>query len=105
VLGGEEVLAHRRALHQADVLEGAADPQRGPLVHRQGGDVLALEQHAARGRLVEAGDHVERRRLAGAVRADDADDLPLAELDADVARRLDAAEADGEAPGLKHGHR
>ena len=35
---------------------------------------VAVEDDRARGRLVDAGEHVEERRLAGAVRADQADD-------------------------------
>ena len=41
----------------------------------------------------EAGDAVEQRGLAGAVVADEAEDLALAELEVDVVDRGDAAEA------------
>ena len=100
-----QVLAHGRALHQADVLERAPEPERGPLVHRQVGDVLAPVDDAATVRRVEAGDHVEQRRLAGAVGTDHADDLALADGDAHVQVGLHATEADGQVVGLKHGHR
>jgi hypothetical protein len=105
VLGGEEVLPHGGTLHQPHVLEGAAHPQRRALVDLEPGDVAALEPHAALVGPVEAGDDVEGRRLAGAVGADDADDLPLAGPEADVAGRLHATETDRAALHLKHGHR
>ena len=105
VLGGEEVLPHGGALDQPDILERAAHPQGGAFVDLGARDVAALEPDAALVGPVEAGDDVERRRLAGAVGPDDADDLPLAGPEAHVAGGLDAAEADGAAPHLKHGHR
>ena len=46
----------------------------------------------ARGRVVDAGDDVEERRLAGAVRADEADDRALRDVEADVVDRHEAAE-------------
>src|SRR3546814_17179333 len=61
-------------------------------VHRR--QPAALEGDAARPRLVEAIDAVEHRRLAGAVRADDREDLALADLEADVVHRGDAPEAE-----------
>ena len=94
VLGGEEVLPHRRALHQADVLEGPAHAERGALVDAKARDVVAPEEHMAAVRRVEAGDDVEGRRLARAVWPDHADDLPFADRQADVAGRLHATESD-----------
>ena len=43
-------------------------------------------------RVVEAAQHVHERRLAGAVRADQADDLPAAKLERDLAQGLDTLE-------------
>jgi hypothetical protein len=43
-------------------------------VRRKRGDVLAVEHDPPAGGLVDAGDHVEECRLAGPVRADQADD-------------------------------
>ena len=42
----------------------------------------------AGGRLLEAGERVDERRLAGAVRADQAEDLALRELEVDAVDRL-----------------
>src|SRR5207253_4051139 len=47
-------------------------------------------------RRVEPAQAVEERRLAGAVRPDEADDLPLAHVERDAVERDDATEADGE---------
>ena len=48
------------------------------------GDVLAVEQDAARGRLDEPVDHLERRRLAAARGADEHDDLALLDVEGQV---------------------
>jgi hypothetical protein len=48
-----------------------------------------------------AGDEVEERRLAGAVRADDAGDFVLAEREVDAVDGGQRAEAFGYAPGAE----
>src|SRR6201999_557247 len=53
---------------------------------------LAAEGDRALAGLVDAVDAVEHRALAGAVGADDRADLVLADVEGDVAERLDAAE-------------
>jgi arginyl-tRNA synthetase len=50
----------------------------------QAGDVLAVEQDAALGRIKQAGDHVDHRGLAAAALADQAQALTGIELKADV---------------------
>ena len=65
------------------------------------GHVLAREDHAARGRLVDAGEHVEERRLAGAVRPDQADDRALRHREVDVVDGDEAAELLAEPLGLE----
>ena len=52
------------------------DPAAGALRRRDAGEVEAAEAHAALDRADEPRDHPQRRRLAGAVRAEQADDLP-----------------------------
>ena len=54
------------------------------------GDV-AEHARLARGRVEQPGEHLQRRRLAGAVRAEEADDLALADLEADVVDRAHLA--------------
>ena len=48
VLRGHQVLAHRRALDETDVLERAPEPHRGAIVHRRVGDVDALQDRPGR---------------------------------------------------------
>ncbi len=81
VLRGLEVLERGGALDHADVLEGAAEAHRRLDVRRRLGDVAPAVGHRAGVRRVEAGDAVERRRLAGAVRPDQPDDLELVDLE------------------------
>ena len=55
-----------------------AMPRLRDLVRLEADDAALAEQDLAVVGLVDAGDQVEERRLAGAVRADHADDLALA---------------------------
>ena len=89
---GHDVVERRHALEQGDVLEGAGDALAGGEVGAHVVPALALEGDHAFLRVIEAVDDVEHRRLAGAVRADDGADLALADVEGDVAQRLDAAE-------------
>ena len=59
-------------------------------------ELLALEQHAAGGRLEAAGDDLDQRRLAGAVVAEQRHDLALADREADALQRFDGAEVLGD---------
>ena len=70
---------------------------------RRAGDVGAVEAHAAFGGLHDAGDHVEERRLAGAVRPDHAQHLAGCDLELDIVE--DARAADPEADVLEGEHR
>ena len=67
----EDVVAHR-AVQQRGVLRHHAD-LRAQAVLRDVGDVLAVDQDAARLQVVEAQQQVDERRLAGARAADQAD--------------------------------
>ena len=59
----------------------------------QARDDLAVDLHLAAARRELAEDAVEQRRLAAAVRADQAEDLALLDVEADAVDRGDAAEA------------
>ena len=61
-------------------------------VRRHAGDVRLRRTRLARGRLVDAGQHVEEGRLAGAVRADQADDRAARDREVDVVDGDEAAE-------------
>ena len=88
-----DVVEHRHAAKQRDVLKRAREANPGALVRRQLGDVGAFEQHAAARRFVEAGDRVEQAGLAGAVRPDDGGDLTALRCERNVVERANAAEA------------
>ena len=105
VLGGKQVVEHGGRLHQADLLEGTTHAKRRTLVGTEVRHVVALEHDATRLRPVEAGDAVEAGGLARAVWPDEADDLELLNLEADVEQGLQAAETDRQFVGLKDGHR
>ena len=75
VRADEHVLEGCHVGEQPDVLERARDPRLGDAVSGEPNEVATLEQDASLGGLIHAGDAVEHRRLAGAVRADDPEDL------------------------------
>src|SRR5207247_5023681 len=64
----------RHLREEPDVLERAADPELRDRVRRLTGDVVAIEHDAPAGGGVDARQHVEEGRLAGAVRTDEAHD-------------------------------
>ena len=94
--GGAEahVLDDREAGQALRQLERAHHPAAGDLVRPHPGEVLAVERPAAAVGLVEAGEQVEQRRLAGAVGSDQRRDLAPLDLDViDVDRHQPAEPA------------
>ncbi len=67
------------------------------------GDILAIEEEASAIRRHFAGDEVDERGLARAVRPDQADDLPLADGHVGRVHRGDAAKPLGNRPGFEDG--
>ena len=80
-------------LNSATFWKVRAMPERGHVVGPEARAVAALEADAALVRVIEAADHVEQGGLARAVGADDGDDLPAPDLEADPVERLHRAEA------------
>src|SRR5690348_13695611 len=74
--------------HQAVVLEDDADLAAEPVELDE--RVVTLHPHAAGGRPQQAGDQVERRRLATAGLAEDRDELAASDREAQVTHRLEA---------------
>src|SRR6202521_414635 len=72
------------------------------LVRGQAGDVFTLEDDFARARTLDAHDRLHRGRLAGAVRADQAENLAGAQIEAQVLDRGEATEALGEAADFEN---
>ena len=75
-------------------------------MRRQPGQVVLAvgEQDPTPGRRMQAGHGVEEGRLAGPVRADQAEDLTLGKGEVEVAKGLQPAEALRQAAGLQQGH-
>ena len=97
-----EVLGHRLGAGQGDVLEGPGHADPGDLERAHAVQPRLAEADLALGGLVDAGEDVEHRRLAGAVGADDRVDRPGGDGERDVGQRLDGAEADADVLDL-HG--
>src|SRR4051794_8684974 len=99
-----DVLPYRQRTEELEALEGAGHALAGSLERWEAGDVLAVEQDLAPSGVLQAGDDVEQRRLAGSVRADEPGDAAglgaqIHVLDGDV-----AAESDGDGLDVKERH-
>src|SRR6185369_6087074 len=86
-----EVLVDGQGREDLTPFGDLADAEIAHLVARPAGDVGALERDAARARPLDAGYRADQRRLAGAVGADDGDDLLLLDLDRHAVERLSVA--------------
>src|SRR5690606_26342075 len=93
-----DVLEHRHRAEEGEVLEGAADAERGDGVPGHPEERLRAEEDVAALALVQPRQAIEERRLAGAVRADQPDDLPGSDVERDAVERHDAAEAHANVP-------
>src|SRR5258705_2761930 len=100
-----DVVEHAHALEEGDVLERARDAERGHVGRRQVRALLAGEPDAALERVIEAADDVEERGLAGAVGADDGQDLAALDLEAHLVQRHQRAEAHADGLHFQQGPR
>ena len=104
------VVQHRGVLGQEELLEDEPDPggpQVGQLVVGHGGDVQPRDPYVAAGGPVEGSHQLQQGGLARPRRADDPDQLPLADGEVHPAQGLDGRLA-GIAPGhvvhIEHRH-
>src|SRR5207244_12796422 len=97
------VLANGHRVEEVHVLKGSGDPAPDDPVGRDAEQAPAAEAELARVRAGETGDHVEERRLAGAVRPDQPDDLVLARVERDSVEGDDPAEAPADVLDLEEG--
>jgi hypothetical protein len=88
----QQILHHAHRGEQQHVLPGAGDATTRPPVQSQAVDRRALQLDASRVRPHHAGDQVEQRGLAGAVRADQSEDFAGVNRQVDVIGDDDAAE-------------
>jgi hypothetical protein len=85
-----DVAAHVEVLEERVALEHRVDVAP---VRRHVGDGLALEQDPSLARLLESGDHAQRRRLAAARGAEQGEELAAGDREVHVAHRGVLAEA------------
>ena len=78
------VLANRHRGERPDDLERPPDAEARDSVRSQPANGSALPADVARIQVIQPADAVEQRRLAGAVRPDDAQDVALLDGEADV---------------------
>ena len=93
LLSDLDVVDHRQLAEQTNGLKRSRNTAAGDLVGSQPGDVLATHLDPPGGRAQEACNDVEQRGLAGAVGADDPQDLALSQLELVARQRQQAAEA------------
>ena len=84
-----DVVPHRHEREQRVVLEDRVDRA---LVRSHVGDVDAVQQDLALGRLLEAGDHPQRRGLPAARGPQQGEELPARDVEVDARNRLELPE-------------
>ncbi len=105
VRADEHVLEDGHVLEQHDVLKRARDPESRHPIGRCSSQVFPLEHNAAAVRAVEAGDEIEERRLPGAVRPDQPDDLSLLQVERNIRESHDPTEPARDVLDRKKRHR
>ena len=76
---------------EPDILERTGNPPLRDLIRLETDDALAIELNGSRGRLIHAGDEIERRGLARAIRPDKTDKLALVNEKIKIRYSLEAA--------------
>ncbi len=103
VAADHHVLERGQVAEEPDVLERARDPARRDVVGLQIRQWIAVERELAAVWPIDAGQHIEQRRLARAVGTDQAVDLAVVDGERDVGQRLHATEALADARGRRAG--
>ena len=101
VAAEQDVVQDREVGEQFDVLEGPGDAPGRDLVGPQAHDRLALPADVAFLRVVHLIEAVEDRRLPGAVRADDGEQLPGGDREAHAVEGGEAPEDEADAVDLE----
>jgi hypothetical protein len=84
------------------LLEGDTDPE--PHLLGMGGDVVTGDDRAAGSRLQQRAEHADGRRLAGAVRPQEAVDLPFVDLQVEAVDGIAVTERSHQSVGGDGGH-
>ena len=82
----DDILLDRHAAENRRLLRQIAEAEDRPAVHRQLGDVLAVEEDPAAVGLHQAHHRIEAGGLAGAVRPEQADDFAAMDVERDVVK-------------------
>ena len=101
----DDVLERGAAVEEARYLERTRDAHAADAVRRESGDVGPERDDAARRGLHEAGEHVEERRLPGAVRPHERVYLPILERERHSVDSAESREVLREVSRLEHAHR
>ena len=94
IAGDADVVEDGEGAEEANVLKRAGDAELDDLIDTQSGNGAAVKRDGALGGLVDAGDEIEDGGLAGAVGADEADELVFAHGESDGVDGGEAAETD-----------
>jgi len=98
----QQILKHGQAVKDAGRLEGPDDPEPRSPMCRQARDVVIAQHHGPAGDRGLAADRREQRRLAGAVRANQADDLRHGDPHRGAADRFHPSVAHADIAGIEH---
>ncbi len=96
MVAGEDIVQHRHAPEELDILEGPAQAPGGPAIRRQTHQFPAGHEDAAGGGRDQAVDQIEAGGLAGAVGADETQNLPRLHGKRDAVHGLNPAEVLGQ---------
>jgi hypothetical protein len=100
----QDILLNRQSAKDAGFLRQITQTQDSPAVHGQRSDVAPVQQDPARVGLHQPHDRIEAGRLAGAIRAQQADHLAAMHFEADVMKDGALVVALGEMPDLEPAH-
>ena len=89
-----DILAHAEPAKEPHGLEGPHHAGARKAVARQACAIAFADDDRADLRPLESGQHIDQRRLAGAVRSDEAENFPALQRDADLIDGDEAAEPD-----------
>jgi hypothetical protein len=90
------ILEHRHRLEQGEILEGASNPERRDMIRSQRHERPIFEENLAPGWGIEPTETVKEGRFTRAVRANEANNVPLCHLKRDAIQSDDTPELDGQ---------
>jgi len=101
MLADDDVLQRVQMRHQPHILEGTGDAVIDPTARRHVGDVLAVDMDRSAIDRIDAGNEIEHRSLAGAVRSDQGRARAAADFESEIVDHGKAAELLGDVSELQ----